>query len=89
MINKRSEEHSFSVEMKSEKAVRRMSFSDRESDHVFFEGNLGELASVSMVEGLMLEIQGTNGVLRLDITQHEIEKCLSQKNKPSKEMESQ
>jgi len=77
MIYKRAEEHSFSIEMKSEKAVRRMSFSDRENDHVFFEGNLGELANVAMVEGVMLEIEGINGVLRLDITQQEIEKCFT------------
>ncbi len=79
-MNKKTEEHSFSIEMKSEQAVRRMSFFDKENDHVFFEGFLGELKNVSMVEGLMLEVEGNNGVLRLDITQQEIEKCFIQKN---------
>ena len=76
---KRIEEHSFSVEMKSEHCVRRMSFLDKDNGQVFFEGFLGELTNVSMVEGLMLEIEGVNGVLRVDITQKEIESYLDAK----------
>jgi hypothetical protein len=79
---KRIEEHSFSVEMKSEHCVRRMSFLDKENGKVFFEGFLGELTSVSMVEGLMLEIEGINGVLRVDITQKEMESYLDAKKTP-------
>ena len=73
---KRVEEHSFSVEMKIEGAVRRMSFLDNENGHVFFEGFLGELKNINIVEGVMLEIEGNNGTFKLDITQKEIEKCL-------------
>ena len=73
---KRVEEHSFSIEMKSEHCVRKMSFLDQENGHVFFEGFLGELKGVSMVEGLMLQIEGANGVLRVDITQKDLEKSL-------------
>ena len=73
---KRIEEHSFSVEMKTEGAVRRMSFLDNENGHVFFEGFLGELKNINMIEGVMLEIEGNNGTFKLDITQKEIEKCL-------------
>jgi hypothetical protein len=79
MMGKRTEEHSFSIEMKSEHCVRRMSFLDKEDFAVFFEGFLGELQNVAMVEGVMLEIEGRNGVLKLDITQREMEKCLNPK----------
>ena len=65
--------------MKSEHCVRRMSFLDKENGKVFFEGFLGELTNVSMVEGLMLEIQGVNGVLRVDITQKEMDGYLGAK----------
>ena len=65
--------------MKSERCVRRMSFLDKENGKVFFEGFLGELKNVVMVEGVMLEIEGTNGVLKLDITQQEMERCLNSK----------
>ncbi len=78
-MGKRTEEHSFSIEMKSERCVRRISFLDEENGTVFFEGFLGELKNVVMVEGVMLEIEGKNGVLKLDITQQEMEKYLNSK----------
>ena len=79
MMGKRMAEHSFSIEMKSERWVRRMSFLDKENGKVFFEGFLGELTNMIMVEGVMLEIEGRNGVLKLDITQQEMQKCLNPK----------
>ena len=79
-MSKRAKEHSFSVEMKSERCVRKISFLDEENGHVFFEGFLGDLESIALVEGVMLEIEGRNGVLKLDITRQEIEKCLSTEN---------
>ena len=78
-MKKRVEEHSFSIEMKTKRFVKRMSLSDKENDRVVFEGYLGELRNVSIVEGVMLEILGNNGVLRLDITQQEFEGCLAPK----------
>jgi|APFre7841882654_1041346.scaffolds.fasta_scaffold116029_1 hypothetical protein len=72
-MNKIVEEHSFSVELKNEGAVKRMSFLDKENGQVFFEGCLGKLISINMVESVMLEIECDNGTLRLDITQKEIE----------------
>ena len=78
-MKKRVEEHSFSIEIKTKRFVRRISLSDKENDLVFFEGYLGELRNVSMVEGVMLEILGNHGVLRLDITQQEFEECLDPK----------
>ena len=65
--------------MKSEHCVKRMSFLDKENGKVFFEGFLGKLENVAMVEGVMLEIEGRNGILKLDITQQEMENCLNPK----------
>jgi hypothetical protein len=79
-MKKRIEEHSFSIEMKTEGAVRKMSFFDREDAQVFFEGSLGALRNINMVEGVMLEIEGANGILKLDITQKEIEDCILPKS---------
>ena len=78
-MGKRTGEHSFSIEMKSEHCVKRMSFLDKENGKVFFEGFLGKLENVAMVEGVMLEIEGRNGILKLDITQQEMENCLNPK----------
>ena len=78
-MNKRVEEHSFSIEMKTEDAVKKMSFLDKENGQVFFEGCLGKLTNINMVEGIMLEIEGVNGILKLDITQKEIEASITPK----------
>ncbi len=78
-MTKKVDRHSFSIEMNSEHSVRRMSFFDKENGKVFFEGFLGELKNVTMVEDLMLEITGANGILRVDISQEEMKKHLNTK----------
>ena len=79
-MNKRAKEHSFSIEMQSEYCVRKMFFLDEEKGHVLFEGFLGELKNIVLVEGVMLEIEGKNGILKLDITQQEIKQSLLAEN---------
>jgi len=80
-MSKRIEEHSFSIEMKSKDAVKTLTLIEKENNNVFFEGFLGKLKNVAMIEDVMLEIEGKNGVIKLDITSQEIEKCITQKKK--------
>ena len=68
-------EHSFSVEMKSKKHVKNISISDEAHDRVLFEGNLGKLKELSLVEGDVLEFIGANGVLRIGLTLEIIRKA--------------
>ncbi len=70
-------EHAFSIEMKSKKHVRHMSISNESHDRVLFEGFLGELKELSIVEGALLEVKGTNGILRIDLSEDELRKMLS------------
>ena len=72
-------EHAFSIEMKSKKHVKHISLSNESHEHVLFEGILGELEELSMVEGAVLEVRGANGVLRIDLSEDELRKMLSQK----------
>ena len=72
-------EHAFSIEMKSKKHVRHISVSNESHDRVLFEGSLGELEELSMVEGAVLEVKGANGVLRIDLSEDELRNMLSQK----------
>jgi hypothetical protein len=65
--------HAFSIEMRSREYIKRISVSDNSRDPVIFEGELGKLNGFRIVEGLMLEVDGTNGVLRIDMTQEEFE----------------
>lgn len=78
-MNKRVEEHSFSIEMKSEQYVKEMSLLAKEEGKVFFEGSLGILKGINLVEGVMLQMECANGVLRVDVTQKELESCLTRK----------
>ena len=69
-------EHSFSVDMKSKKHVKSISISDEAHDRVLFEGNLGELLELSLVEGDVLELIGVNGVLRVELAMEQLRKAL-------------
>ncbi len=72
-------EHAFSVEIRSKEYVRHMSMSNVSHDRVLFEGYLGELIGLSMIEGAVLEIRGANGVLRIDMSEDELKRMLSPK----------
>jgi len=72
--------HTFSIEMKSKDHLRNISISNESHERVLFEGNLGELEELSIVEGAMLEIRGSNGVLRVEISEVELMKVLPQKD---------
>lgn len=71
-------EHSFSVEMNSRKYLQRMSISQNHVDHVLFEGNLGKLEKLTMVEEAVLVFKGSNGILRLDLSQDELKALVSE-----------
>ena len=69
----------FSVEMGSKRHVKTISVSDESHDRVLFEGNLGELEELGMVEDIILEIKGVNGTLRVEVCEDELRKMLSKK----------
>ena len=62
----------FTVEMRSKNHVKSISISNDARDHVFFEGDLGVLEELVIVEGGMLEIRGKNGVLRVELSSEEL-----------------
>lgn len=71
--------HAFSIELKSKKYVRQISVSNESHDRVLFEGFLGELEEIDLIEGAALLIQGANGVLRIDLSENELETLLGQR----------
>ncbi|MCK4829024.1 hypothetical protein KA005_75575 [bacterium] len=66
--------------MKSKKHVKSISISNEDRDHVLFEGDLGELDEIAFIGGRMLEVRGTNGILRIDLGEKETRKIMSQMN---------
>jgi hypothetical protein len=67
-----AKEHGFSVEMKSKEYVRRVSVSDDPRNAVIFEGFLGEIDEIGMVEEVILEIRAANGTLRIGLSEEEL-----------------
>jgi hypothetical protein len=64
------------VEMRSKKHVRNISISDQAHDRVLFEGDLGRLLEVSIIERSALEIVGENGVLRMEVDEDVLQRVL-------------
>jgi len=57
----------FSAVLDSKKQVKNITLSDDIHQKVFFEADIGQLEQVKFTEGLLLEIVGTKGVLRIDL----------------------
>ena len=67
-------ERLFSVELKSKDYLRNVTLTNGSSEGVLIEGVLGKLERAGFAEGIILEIVGANGILRVDVGQTEIKK---------------
>jgi hypothetical protein len=70
-------ERGFSVELKSKRNLKNVTFADGSSGSVLVEGTIGELVQATFAEGVILEVVGKNGVLRLDLREDDIKKHLN------------
>jgi len=69
-MNNRTDENTFSIELRSKEHLGLDQ--PKEADSlVLLEGTLGKILTIEFVEGVMLELKGTSGVLRMDITESE------------------
>jgi len=64
----------FSVELKSKRNLKNVTLTNGSSDSVLLEGTIGELIQAKFAEGIILEIIGKDGVLRVDLSEEEIQK---------------
>jgi len=71
-MNEEQVEHGFSVEMKSKEYVKTFSINDGGREGVLFEGVLGELVKLGVMDEAVLLIQGANGTVRVDMTEDEL-----------------
>jgi hypothetical protein len=72
MENKTRKERVFSVELKSKSNLKNVTLANGSS--VLVEGTIGELVRARFAEGVILEVIGKNGVLRVDLGEDEIQK---------------
>ena len=81
--NKGRNEHSFSIEMGSRGDLSHVSLTDEPSEGVLIKDKLGEIVEMSHPEGLMIEIVGDLGVLRLDLNTEELLRILKKVKGPT------
>jgi hypothetical protein len=77
-------EHAFSIELKNKRYVKHIFVSDDAHEQVLFEGNLGKLLDISLVEGDILEFVGVNGVLRISLTREQLEETIKTEVEPQR-----
>lgn len=68
-INK---ERSFSIELVSKRNLKNVTLTNGHSDNVLVEGTIGELVQATFAEGIVLEVVGKNGTIRIDLKKEEI-----------------
>ena len=74
-------ERVFSVELKSKRNLKNITLTNGSSDSVLVEGTIGEFVKATFTEGIILEVVGKKGVLRIDLAEDEIQKPAEQ-NQP-------
>ncbi|MGZ8932622.1 MAG: hypothetical protein ACXW06_04980 [Halobacteriota archaeon] len=80
----RSKMRFFSVELKSKSDLKNVTLTNGSSDNILLEGTIGELLQAKFAEGIILEIVGKDGVLRVDLGEEEIQKTPKQNIREAK-----
>ena len=70
----KQKERVFSAELNSKKNLKNITLTNGTNDNVLVEGTLGELLQATFKEGVILEVIGKNGTLRVDLCENEIQK---------------
>jgi hypothetical protein len=76
--------HAFSVELNSKRYLTTMKLVDHNGDSsrkILLEGSLGRLLKIGLVEGSMLEIDGSRGTFRMDMKEEEIRQLLGRNDR--------
>jgi hypothetical protein len=61
-------ERFFSVELKSKANLKNVSLTNGGQENVLVEGSIGELQRAEFNEGIILEVVGDKGVLRINLS---------------------
>ena len=72
--NPKKTERFFSVELASKTSLKNVTMTNGSNENVLIEGTLGKLVQAAFVEGVILEVIGEKGVLRINLEQSELTK---------------
>ena len=64
----------FSIELKSKSNLKNVALTNGSNEIVLVEGTIGQLERAEFAEGVILQIVGDKGVLRIDLSENEITK---------------
>ncbi len=67
-----TKETGFSIELQSKEYLKTMKMANGKTECVLVEGTLGMLKQTRFDENIVLEVIGTKGTLRIDLTQAEL-----------------
>ena len=76
--------HMFSIELASRDCVKCLIIPSEKDPKVLIEGFLGDLESLGVIEGVMLEIKGSNGTIKMDLSEEEIAHLFTPKTNHNK-----
>ena len=67
-----NKERFFSIELQSKAGLKNVTLTNGSKDAVLIEGSIGELVQAAFTEGIILEIIGKKGTLRIDLNGEEL-----------------
>jgi hypothetical protein len=65
-------ERFFSIELRSKSDLKNVTLANGSRDGVLIEGTIGELVQATFAEGVILEVVGTTGTLRINLKKEEL-----------------
>ena len=77
---------SFGIELVSRNQIKRVSLPDGSGDRLMLEGCLGELTAMELIEDILLEIRGTRGVMRIELSREALENALKGKRERTRHL---
>ncbi|TRO50586.1 hypothetical protein E2P71_10265 [Candidatus Bathyarchaeota archaeon] len=75
-----NKDRSFSIELRDKTNLRTITIENGRGT-VIIEGKMGKTLEINHVEGVMLEICCSDGVLRVDLSEEEFESIIKRKKK--------
>ena len=67
-------ERSFSIDLRSKVDLKNITLNKNLQENALIEGTIGKLEHAGFVDDMILEVLGTKGVLRIDISENEIKR---------------
>ena len=72
-MNQTNKECSFSIELKSKEYIKSINIANGTRESVLVEGTIGQLQNAEFAECIVLEVTGTKGILRIDLSREQIQ----------------